>query len=76
MTGILQLLKNLKISNLKTLSQSTSQSYRGLTQIYSQACGDPAASSSNEGLCLELLYMLREVFKHQHEIKTVFYKGE
>ncbi|KAL0269203.1 UNVERIFIED_CONTAM: hypothetical protein PYX00_007013 [Menopon gallinae] len=73
--GMLELLKNLKISNLRTLSQSISQSYRGLTQIYSQACADPAASNSNEGLCLELLYILREVFKHQHEVKTVFYRG-
>lgn len=77
-SGFLELLKDLKISDLRTLSQSMSQNYCGLTQIYSETYGGMAAggaSHSNEGLCLEILSILREVFKHQHDVKIVLYKG-
>lgn len=73
--GFLELLKGLKISDLKAFSQSISQNYCGLTQIYSESFVDSAPSHTNEGICLEILSVLREVFKHQYDVKVVFYKG-
>lgn len=74
--GFLELLKGLKISDLKTFSQSISQNYCGFTQIYSDSLFNSGASHTNEGICLEILSVLREVFKHQYDVKIVFYKGK
>lgn len=74
-SGFLELLKDLKITDLRSFSQSISQNYCGFTQIYSEALNTSSASHSNEGLCLEILSILREVFKHQCEVKIVFYRG-
>lgn len=73
-SGFLELLRDLKITNLQNLSQSMSQNFCDISQLCSQSLTG-GASKSNEGLCLEVLGILSGVLTQQHQVKTVLYKG-
>lgn len=73
-TGFLELLRDLKISNLQNLSQSMSQNFCSMSQLCSQSLTG-GASLSNEGLCLEVLGVLSSVLRQQHQVKTMLYRG-
>lgn len=80
-TGFLKLLKNLKVSNLAAVSQSSSSSGsfasgRSLfTQISLNQSSQSDSSTSNEALCLEVLKILKRCFMQQAEVKAQLYKG-
>ncbi|KAF5299517.1 hypothetical protein FQR65_LT01100 [Abscondita terminalis] len=81
-SSFLKLIKELKISNLTVLSQSSSSSnsissgHSLLTQA-SLCCSGRAATSafSNEALCLEVLGILRRCFIQQVEVRSQLYDG-
>ncbi|KAK5650021.1 hypothetical protein RI129_001050 [Pyrocoelia pectoralis] len=79
--GFLKLIKNLKVSNLAVLSQSSSSSSMSsgcsvLTQV-SLTCTGRASNNvfTNEGLCLEVIGILRRCFMQQAEIRSELYDG-
>lgn len=80
-TGFLKLLKNLKVSNLATLSQSSSSSGsfssgRSLfTQISLNQASKLDSNTSNEALCLEVLKILERCFMQQAEVRAKLYRG-
>lgn len=80
-TGFLKLVKNLKISNLAALSQSSSSSgsfssgRSMFTQISLNQTSQTNSGSSNEALCLEVLRILKRCFMQQAEVRCQFYKG-
>lgn len=81
-TGFLKLIKNLKISNLVALSQSSSSSgsfcsgHSMFTQASLNQTSQTASNgSSNEALCLEVLRILKRCFMQQAEVRCRFYKG-
>lgn len=78
--GFLKLLKNLKISNLAALSQSSSSSgsFSSGRSIFTQISVNQTQqldSASNEALCLELLRILKRSFMQQNEVREQLYKG-
>ncbi|KAK6639718.1 hypothetical protein RUM43_007993 [Polyplax serrata] len=73
--GFLELLKILKITDIRALSQSVSQNYVGITQIYSATYDNTSGAISNEGMCLEILTILRQVFDYHHRVKSILYNG-
>ncbi|KAK4882809.1 hypothetical protein RN001_006128 [Aquatica leii] len=78
-SGFLKLIKELKISNLTALSQSSNSSSSGhslLTQA-SLSCSGKATTNvfSNEALCLEVLGILRRCFMQQAEVRSQLYDG-
>lgn len=74
--GFLELLKDLRISDMRSLSQSVSQNYVGITQIYSGTLNNTAGAVSNEGMCLEILTILKQVFEYSYHVKIALYKGK
>lgn len=77
MTGFLNLLKKLKISNLMALSQSSNSSsgHSVLTQISLSNTGRSKAMFSNEALCLEVLGILKKCFTQQADVRLQLYDG-
>ncbi|XP_043276970.1 Fanconi anemia group I protein [Venturia canescens] len=82
--GFLQLLKNSKISEINTLSQSgqsSSTSASSSTSIFTQVTLERRAQSAssnarcNIALCLEVLSILKRCFTHEVEVRTSLYKG-
>ncbi|KAF2901837.1 hypothetical protein ILUMI_04348 [Ignelater luminosus] len=80
-SGFLKLIKNLKISNLAALSQSSSSSsfssgHSLLTQASLNCTGRSTSNAfSNEALCLEVLGILRRCFMQQAEVRAQLYDG-
>lgn len=81
-SGFLKLIKNLKISNLAALSQSSSSSsfssgHSLLTQASLNCTGRSSSNAfSNEALCLEVLGILRRCFMQQAEVRAQLYDGK
>uniref|UniRef100_A0A1Y1K0T8 Fanconi anemia group I protein n=1 Tax=Photinus pyralis TaxID=7054 RepID=A0A1Y1K0T8_PHOPY len=77
--GFLKLIKNLKVSNLAVLSQSSSSSMSSghsvLTQVSLSCTGRASNVFTNEALCLEVLGILRRCFMQQAEIRHELYDG-
>lgn len=73
--GFLELLKDFQITDVRCLSQSVSQNYVGITQIYSETLDSTTNAVSNEGMCLEILMILKQVFEYHHQVKVLLYKG-
>ncbi|KAF5276046.1 hypothetical protein FQA39_LY00842 [Lamprigera yunnana] len=81
-TGFLKLIKELKISNLAVLSQSSSNSsswssgHSLFTQV-TLTCSGRATTNifSNEALCLEVLSILRQCFMQQAAVRNQLYDG-
>lgn len=79
-TGFLKILKNLRVSNLNSWSQSggSSSSTHSLMTQLSLDCQSSQAGRSqinNEALCLEVLQILRRCFILQCEVRSEFYAG-
>ena len=71
--GLLELLKEFHISdNFSSLSQCLSQNYVGISQVFSGT----KAPISNEGLCLEILAILKQVYNYHSNVKILFYNGK
>lgn len=81
-SSFLKLVKNLKITNLTVLSQSSSSSSsfcsgRSIfTQISLNQTSPVENKSTNEALCLQVLSILKRCFMQQAEVRCQFYKGE
>ncbi|XP_014248674.1 Fanconi anemia group I protein [Cimex lectularius] len=82
-SGFLQLLKRLKISGMHSLSQNSFQAYT-CPSVFTQTVIDvhtqPANNfqennGNNEGLCLEIINILKRCFSQQLAIKVTLYTG-
>ncbi|XP_011502172.1 PREDICTED: Fanconi anemia group I protein homolog [Ceratosolen solmsi marchali] len=79
--GFLQLLKNLKLSTLTTLSQSDSLSSSNVassSSFFTQATLERSSQRSNPwhntSLCREILAILSKCFTHEIEVRSHLYK--
>uniref|UniRef100_T1HAE3 Fanconi anemia group I protein n=1 Tax=Rhodnius prolixus TaxID=13249 RepID=T1HAE3_RHOPR len=81
-SGFLQLLKRLKIKGIaNSLSQNSFQAYtcpsvftQTCLEIHSQA-SNPVNSGNNEGICLEVINVLKSCFTQQLPVKITLYSA-
>ncbi|XP_072384850.1 Fanconi anemia group I protein homolog [Diabrotica undecimpunctata] len=79
--GFLKLIKNLKISNMAVLSQSSMGSFSSGHSIFTQISLNKttqsvtAGSFSNEALCFEILSILKRCFMQQADVRIKLYEG-
>nr|XP_024215978.1 Fanconi anemia group I protein isoform X1 [Halyomorpha halys] len=79
--GFLQLLKRLKMKGFVTLSQNSFQTYtcpsiftQNRLEVHSQQSG-AINSHNNEGICFEVVNILKRCFVQQVEVKLCLYEG-
>lgn len=81
-SGFLQLLKRLKIKGIaNSLSQNSFQAYT-CPSVFTQTCleihsqtSNPVNSGNNEGICLEVINVLKRCFTQQLPVKITLYSA-
>lgn len=75
-SGFLQLLKRMKIKGMHSMSQNSFQAYTCPSVFASQSVVDVhVQNSNNEGICLEVIQVLKRCFMLQLPVKISFYTG-
>ncbi|BES94635.1 Fanconi anemia, complementation group I [Nesidiocoris tenuis] len=75
-SGFLQLLKRMRIKGMHTMSQNSFQAYTCPSVFATQSLVDVhVQNTNNEGICLEVIQVLKRCFSLQLSVKTTFYFG-